>query len=378
MNVVPVDRMDFHPLADTFPLLDGDEFQSLADDIREHGLREGIWLYESQILDGRNRYRACIEAGEDAYYRTYDGDDPLAFVVSLNLKRRHLNESQRAMVAAKIAQWGVGDNQHTGSANLPTQSEAADMLNVSGRSVRSGRVVQQQGAPELVDAVERGEVSVSAAADVATKPEDEQREIVARGEKEILAAAKQIRARRANIATKFTGDPEWYTPAEYVEAARMVMGGIDVDPASNPCAQNTVRADLWYGKDDDGLAQKWAGRIFLNPPYAYPTVEHFIEKLCSEVEAGNVSAAILLTNNNTDTKWWHLAVERAAAVCFTAGRISFYKMDGKKSQPTNGQTFFYFGDAPSDFAENFSRFGFVVGVGWKQAGSDVQKFGDAS
>ena len=194
------DGIEFHPLANIFPLLDGDEFQSLADDIREHGLRESIWLYDGQILDGRNRYRACAIAGVDADFRQYNGDDPLAFVISLNLKRRHLNESQRAMVAAKIANAEHGgDRRSDQAANLPlvSQSGAAEMLNVSERSVRSARTVQETGTPELIDAVERGNVAVSAAADIATQSEDEQREIVARGEKEILQAAKEIRATKA-------------------------------------------------------------------------------------------------------------------------------------------------------------------------------------
>ena len=70
--------------------------------------REPIVLFEGAILDGRNRYRACMAAGVDPRFEIYDGNDPLAYVISLNLKRRHLDESQRAMVAAKIANIGGG------------------------------------------------------------------------------------------------------------------------------------------------------------------------------------------------------------------------------------------------------------------------------
>jgi ParB-like chromosome segregation protein Spo0J len=96
-------KLTSHPLADIFPLIEGDEFGSLVTDIKRHGIREPIWLYQGQIIDGRNRYRAAQIAGVDCPIREYMGDDPVAFVVSLNLKRRHLNESQRAMVAAKLA-----------------------------------------------------------------------------------------------------------------------------------------------------------------------------------------------------------------------------------------------------------------------------------
>ena len=96
-------EMKAHPYADLFPLLEGAELQSLADDIATNGLREKIWLYEGKILDGRNRWAACKLAKVEPQTREYRGSDPLGLVVSLNLKRRHLNESQRGMIAARLA-----------------------------------------------------------------------------------------------------------------------------------------------------------------------------------------------------------------------------------------------------------------------------------
>jgi ParB family chromosome partitioning protein len=161
-------------------------------------------------------------------------------------------------------------------------------------------------------------------------------------------------------ATKWTGDPESYTPAIYIEAARRVMEEIDLDPASNALAQKTVKAIRWFGAEQNGLEQPWSGRVFLNPPYAFPEVAQFIDKLCLEFEAGNVSQAILLTNNNTDTGWWHKAAAVSSAVCFTRGRINFYKADGSETQPTNGQNFFYFGPDVAAFASVFSEFGLIM------------------
>jgi hypothetical protein len=200
-NERQVMELEFHPLANIFPLIEGAEFDALVDDIRANGLRENIVLLDGAILDGRNRYRACLIAGTQPRTVEYFGDDPVSFVVSLNLRRRHLDESQRAIVAAKLANMRQGN--FSKAANLPvspvSQSSAADMLNVSERTVRSARTVIDEGAPELVEAVEHGRVSVSAAADVATLPTQQQVEIVARGEKEILEAAKQIRAERAEV-----------------------------------------------------------------------------------------------------------------------------------------------------------------------------------
>jgi DNA modification methylase len=184
----------FHPLAEIFPLLEGESYAALADDIGAHGLHEPIVLYEDKILDGRNRYLASQAAGVAPRFETYTGSDPLGYVISLKLRRRHLSESQRAMVAARIATLQLGANQH--SEGLPI-GRASELLNVGERTVARAREVHAHGALELVQAVERGDVKVSAAADIATESPERQREIVAQEEDQILAAAKAIRARRA-------------------------------------------------------------------------------------------------------------------------------------------------------------------------------------
>ena len=183
-------------------MMSATEFESLKADIKHNGLFEPIWQHEGKIIDGRNRYQACVETGVTPHFREWDGIGSLtAFVVSLNLHRRHLTESQRGMVAAKLANIELGQNQHfLGSANLRThqisQAEAAELLNVSERTVTAAAKVKDEGALELVRAVESGAASVSAAAQVATLPVEEQREIVAQGEAEILKAAKEIRAKK--------------------------------------------------------------------------------------------------------------------------------------------------------------------------------------
>jgi N6-adenosine-specific RNA methylase IME4/ParB-like chromosome segregation protein Spo0J len=189
-------ELKFHPLADIFPLMEGEEFDALVTDIKANGVREPIVVHEDMILDGRNRYRACEIAGVDPAYTVYTGDDPIAYVVSLNLRRRHLDESQRAMVAAKLATLRRGDNQHA-QICAPSQEKAAELLNVSRRTVQHAREVQDHGTPELVQAVERGAVSVSAAADIASQPIDVQREIVAHCDPNVVRQrARQIRFER--------------------------------------------------------------------------------------------------------------------------------------------------------------------------------------
>src|SRR5262249_50148969 len=149
-----------------FPLLEGEEFDALVEDVKAKGQLVPIVTHEGKILDGRNRYRACIKAGINPKTRDYDGDDPLSYVVSLNLQRRHLNESQRAMVAARLATMRQGERTDIEpSANLQkvSQSEAAEKLNVSVRSIASARMVLDKGTPDLIRAAEQGKIPVSLA-----------------------------------------------------------------------------------------------------------------------------------------------------------------------------------------------------------------------
>jgi 16S rRNA G966 N2-methylase RsmD len=150
--------MEFHPLANIFPLIEGAEFEALVDDIKQNGLYETIVTLDNMILDGRNRWRACKAAQVPARFEPFTGDNPLGYVISLNLKRRHLNESQRAMVADRLANMPKGrpsNNAQICALNIVPQEQAAKLLNVSRRSVQSARELRQK-APELAQCVEQG------------------------------------------------------------------------------------------------------------------------------------------------------------------------------------------------------------------------------
>ena len=153
---------------------------------------------------------------------------------------------------------------------------------------------------------------------------------------------------------------EWYTPAEYLQAARSVMGSIDLDPASSHHAQEMVQAGAFFSRADDGLVQEWRGTVWLNPPYSSPEVDNFMDKLVQEYQSGHVSEAIALTNNSTDTRWFHRAASASSAMCFTKGRIGFWKPEAAPLAARQGQVFFYMGDSPEQFAHLFAPFGLVV------------------
>lgn len=171
------------------------------------------------------------------------------------------------------------------------------------------------------------------------------------------------KAGRAAHVSANTGVPEWYTPVEYIESSRTVLGNIELDPASSKVAQRTVKANKFFTLDDDGLSKPWRGRVFLNPPYASDLIQRFVEKLCEHFAAKDVDAAILLTNNATETKWFQSAAIYASAMCFPAGRIRFIDEQGNAGgAPLQGQAFTYFGSKPASFRKEFKQFGFCVTV----------------
>jgi hypothetical protein len=202
-------RLPYHELADVFPLLEGQAFETFRDGIKQHDLREDIITYEGKILDGRNRYRAYLELGIEPTLRAWDGPgSPADFVWSKNAQRRHLTESQRAMAATVLVDWKKEDAQRrmrAGKApdpvaNLPqgrSRDLAAEQAKVSPRSVQDAQTVLRKGTPELVQAVRDGKVPVSTAAVVAELSPAKQRDAVAQGKKGVADAAKEVRPRKA-------------------------------------------------------------------------------------------------------------------------------------------------------------------------------------
>ena len=176
-------------------------------------------------------------------------------------------------------------------------------------------------------------------------------------EEQILAKAKEIKkAKKAHVSYN-SGENEWYTPVNIIESARTVLGVINLDPASNPTANEIVKAEKFYTKEDDGLSFSWFGNVWINPPYAQPLIQDFANKIISERD--NCSQLIVLVNNATETKWFQCLMQKADAVCFPKGRVKFWNPD-KVSTPLQGQSIIYFGDNTSKFLQEFKEYGFVL------------------
>lgn len=176
----------------------------------------------------------------------------------------------------------------------------------------------------------------------------------------IVAAYRKARLEAAeNHRAEGTGENEWYTPLQYIEAVRKVLGEIDLDPATSLAAQEKIQAKAFFTRAEDGLLRQWHGRVWLNPPYAQPFIWNFVEKLVLELTEARVTEAILLTHSYTDTAWFHHAEAIAASICFSRGRIKFVDPDGEECAPTQGQAFFYYGENQQRFGEVFREFGFI-------------------
>jgi protein gp37/ParB-like chromosome segregation protein Spo0J len=191
------DLMEFHPIAEVWPLLDDDALKALAEDIKANGLEHPIVLYEGKVLDGRNRYRACEMAGVEPRYVAYDGNDPVGKAISLNEQRRHLDTSQRALVAARLATLREGRPAKTGEISPVSQGRAAEVMNVSRDSVKFAAKVMRDGTAALLQAVERGEIAVSTAAKLANLPPLEQAEALTRPDAEVVQIAQAAAERAA-------------------------------------------------------------------------------------------------------------------------------------------------------------------------------------
>lgn len=175
-----------HPAAKAFPLMEGDAYDRHREDVRENGLRLPIILakYDAQwtILDGRNRQRACDETGVEPRYEHFkseDVDDQIAYAVSVNVSRRHLNDTQRAYVATKLANIKHGGPRASGKSAGCSQAQAASLMNVSERTVRDAKAAAERGIPEIETAMASGELAASRAVEISKLSDEQQRDELA-------------------------------------------------------------------------------------------------------------------------------------------------------------------------------------------------------
>lgn len=371
MNIV-IDK-EFQSL---IPPLTEDEYNGLESSILSEGCRDALVLWGDILIDGHNRYQICRQHGilfETVQRNFASRDDAKLWMMQNQLARRNLTDFQRIEITHKCEdavkakareRMEEGRNQYSDSPKekFPEGKQARDelgaMAGVSGKTYEHAVAVMEDAPEPIIDAARRNELSINAAYQV-TRMEPEQREEIAKrieqGEKP-KAVFSEVK-NRPHVSFN-SGNNEWYTPADYIEAAREVMGGIDLDPASSEIANRTVKAAEFFTAETNGLDKPWRGNVWMNPPYASDLIGKFVEKLVEQLP--NIRQALVLVNNATETEWFNKLIENASAVCFPRSRVKFYMPDGKTGAPLQGQAVIYFGGNVKKFVEVFKQKGWCA------------------
>ena len=359
------------------PPLTYEEKEMLEESILSEGCRDAIVVWNDTIIDGHNRYEICKKHGipfETVSREFEDRNDVIEWIIKNQFGRRNLPMHERARLALRlkpVIAEKAREKQHSGinqythslpqnsakpSIPIETRDEIAKAAGVSHDTIAKVEKIEEAAPAPVVQASRKGDISVNAAYQVTKMMQEEQEEIASRIQSGENAKSVVLEVQKRPHVANNSGNNEWYTPAEYIEAARKAMGSIDTDPASNDIANKVVKAEKYYTIETDGLAHDWHGNVWMNPPYSSDLITKFIEKL--KEQRGNYEQAIILVNNATETQWFYEIVKIASAVCFPKSRVKFYMPDGKTGAPLQGQAVLYVGNNTEKF---ISAFG---GIGW--------------
>lgn len=363
------------------PPLTYEEKKMLEESILNEGCRDAIVLWGDTIIDGHNRYEICTKHGipfETVSREFENRNEVIEWIIKNQFGRRNLPIHERARLALRlkpvIAEKAKSNKQEAANKMnlivgnnvsaeicknvlpIDAREEVAKAAGVSHDTIAKVEKIEEAAPAPVVQASRKGDISVNAAYQVTKMMQEEQEEIASRIQSGENAKSVVLEVQKRPHVANNSGNNEWYTPAEYIEAARKAMGSIDTDPASNDIANKVVKAEKYYTIETDGLAHDWHGNVWMNPPYSSDLITKFIEKL--KEQRGNYEQAIILVNNATETQWFYEIVKIASAVCFPKSRVKFYMPDGKTGAPLQGQAVLYVGNNTEKF---ISAFG---GIGW--------------
>lgn len=363
------------------PPLTFEEKKMLEESILKEGCRDAIVLWGDTIIDGHNRYEICTKHGItfETVSREFESrNEVIEWIIKNQFGRRNLPLHERARLALRlksaIAEKAKSNKQEAANKMnlivgnnvsaefcenvlpIDTREEIAKAAGVSHDTIAKVEKIEEAAPAPVVQASRKGDISVNAAYQVTKMMQEEQEEIASRIQSGENAKTVVLEVQKRPHVANNSGNNEWYTPSEYIEAARKAMGSIDTDPASNEIANKVVKADKYYTIETDGLAHDWHGNVWMNPPYSSDLITKFIEKL--KEQRANYDQAIILVNNATETQWFYEIVKIASAVCFPKSRVKFYMPDGKTGAPLQGQAVLYVGNNTEKF---ISAFG---GIGW--------------
>jgi len=285
----------------------------------------------------------------------------LAEAKTIQETKKILDVASAAEIYAKRQQLGEEAVKYATSIKVEALAQLGRMLKekprntgvrlLGGGNGAGGAISEPPAIPTLAE-LGLDKKTSKLAQDIAELPEEELEKV-----KEGIISINRAKTHVSNN----TGEFEWYTPPEYIEAARQTMGDIDVDPASTEYANKIVGAIRYYTIDDDGRLQDWAGNVWMNPPYSQPLIADFTNLLVKKYKAGEIKQACVLVNNATETNFYQNMLSCVSAVCFIKGRVKFIDKNGNSSgAPLQGQTILYFGENTNQFNNHFSQFGVIL------------------
>lgn len=319
------------------PPLSDDEKNQLEENILREGVRDPIVVWNGIIIDGHNRYEIAQKHGlpfETVELELESREAVRQWMIMNQIGRRNLSMYERSLLALKLK-----DQIRHSENNTNTRAKLAEIADVSENTINRVEYIEEKASEETKEKLRNREMSLNKAFEQ-TRQEDEEK------------------THKPHI-TFNSGNNEWYTPENIIEAARNVMGSIDVDPASNDIAQEYIKAEKYFTIETNGLIQEWHGNVWMNPPYAADMIGKFINKLNEEVEAEHIDSAIVLVNNATETTWFRNLLTYAKCVCFPYGRVKFITPGGESGSPLQGQAIIYIGDDKSAFVREFEKIGWV-------------------
>lgn len=210
-----------HPLSAAFPAMGAEDFAALVQDIKANGQREPVIVFEGMVLDGWHRYSACVNLGIEAERFTFgEGKDPVSFVLSQNLHRRHLSASQRAAAVVACTEWAPPHRAKKGEMVSPLSKTNADMAKVaqvSDRTIKDAKAAHKAG---LTDAVKSGAITVNEAAKIARgTPEAAPAEEFGPSAEEIESAEREQAAEAAALRVLIDADDK--LAAAFAEVKRL-------------------------------------------------------------------------------------------------------------------------------------------------------------
>ncbi len=350
------------------PPLTDEERAGLEENLLRDGCLEPliVWAEQQILLDGHNRKDICDRFGIDYEVRELSLPDREAaadWIDAHQLGRRNLTPEQMSLLRGR--RYNRLKKDHGGDRRGGSASPQSEDLKTSERLAKqhgvSRATIERDG--QFAEAVDKlGVRQEAAAGQLPVSRQEVVQAAKALGDAPTSEQVEQARqaVTKPHVANN-SGDNEWYTPEDYIRRAVTVMGGIDLDPASSAEANRVVGAARFHTAEDDGLSKPWSGRVWMNPPYAQPLIQRFCETLVERCRSGDVTQAVVLVNNATETRWFQALLGVASAMCFPAGRVKFWHPD-KKSAPLQGQAVVYVGKNRKAFTQAFKDLGSVCHV----------------